>query len=119
MRRLRTLVRSGRGARTSRLGLPVATRVTPPRPSGLQLVRSPAALREAALDLGPGAPRRAFVAVGGRDPLVDRGTLDRLLEQWVATDTDVRSYDTPHVVSLDAARDISGWIFPRTAERPA
>jgi hypothetical protein len=45
--------------------------------------------------------------------------LDRLLEQWVATDTDVRSYDTPHVVSLDAARDISGWIFPRTAERPA
>jgi phospholipase/carboxylesterase len=76
-----------------------------------RLVLASAALPEEVLALGPGSPRRAFVAIGRRDPLVDPNILDRLLSQWAATDVDVRTYDIPHVVSLDAAADISDWIF--------
>lgn len=76
------------------------------------VVLASAALPAVVNDLGDGAPDRAFVAVGLRDPLVDASVLAALRLRWSAAGTAfcTRDYDIPHVVSPEEVADISRWI---------
>lgn len=76
------------------------------------VVLASAALPPVVNALGDGAPRRAFVAVGLRDPLVDEAVLATLRLRWVTAGTvfATKDYDIPHVVSPEGVDDIGGWI---------
>ena len=76
------------------------------------IVLTTAALPRGLTRLGRGAPRRAYVAVGLRDGLVDEVALAELRCHWRGAGTMLRSveHDLPHVVSPAVAAEVSRWI---------